>query len=218
MDEIIIENYKNIINDISCLKHKAHLVAVSKFQPIEKIKVLLNLDHKIFAESRVEESYDKWSILRKDYSDLELHFIGGIQSKKIKKIVEFFDVIESVDKISTLDKIASCAEAINKIIRIFIQVNIGNEPQKSGASIEEISGIYNKAKLYNHIILDGFMCIPPNTPDVSPFFEKMVELKKIYDVKYLSMGMSNDYKIAINFDTDYIRVGSYIFGQRTNPN
>jgi PLP dependent protein len=214
----IIENYQNILNDIKQLNGKTNLVAVSKFQSCEKIRILLDLNHKIFAESRVEEAYEKWIDLKKYYDNLELHYIGGIQSKKIKKIVDLFDVIESVDKISSLDKIESCAAEANKIIRIFIQINIGNEPQKSGVSLDELPEIYNKAKQYKHIILEGFMCIPPNTQNVEPFFKKMIELKKTYNIKYLSMGMSNDYLTAIKFNSNFIRVGSYIFGQRKNPN
>ncbi|EHU1557915.1 YggS family pyridoxal phosphate-dependent enzyme [Acinetobacter baumannii] len=214
MNSIILDNFNKIISDIQQLNSSTQLVAVSKFQPIEKILPLLEYGHRIFGESRVEEAYEKWSLLRDKYPNLELHFIGSIQSKKIKKIVNFFDVIESVDSINTLSKIIKYAEEINKTVRIFIQINIGNELQKSGINVDDLEDLFKKAISSKNIRLEGFMCIPPNTVEIEPYFIKMKELKSLYEVENLSMGMSNDYKKAIPIGANYIRIGSYIFGDR----
>lgn len=214
MSAEIVDNFNRIIDDIRQLNASTQLVAISKFQPVEKILPLLEQGHRIFGESRLEEAHEKWAFLRDIYPDVELHFIGGIQSKKIRKIVHFFDVIESVDSISTLTKIAKCAEEMQKSIRIFIQINIGNEPQKSGIALDELEGIYQQAIQNRNIKLEGFMCIPPNTTEVEPYFIKMSELKSLYQINKLSMGMSNDYMSAIRIGSDCIRVGSSLFGSR----
>lgn len=214
MNSIILDNFNKIINDIHQLNSSTQLVAVSKFQPVEKILPLLEHGHRIFGESRVEEAYEKWSLLKDKYTDLELHFIGGIQSKKIKKIVNFFDVIESVDNVDTLNKIIKYAMEMQKIVRIFIQINIGNELQKSGISLSDLDVLFQKAISSENIKLEGFMCIPPNTDEVEPYFIKMKELKSLYEIENLSMGMSNDYKKAIPIGANYIRIGSSLFGVR----
>ncbi|MCG5227450.1 YggS family pyridoxal phosphate-dependent enzyme [Acinetobacter pittii] len=214
MNSIILDNFNKIINDIHQLNSSTQLVAVSKFQPVEKILPLLEHGHRIFGESRVEEAYEKWSLLKDKYTDLELHFIGGIQSKKIKKIVNFFDVIESVDSVNTLNKIIKYAAEVQKIVRVFIQINIGNELQKSGVDLSDLNDLFQKAISSRSIKLEGFMCIPPNTEEVEPYFLKMKELKSLYEIENLSMGMSNDYKKAIPIGATYIRIGSSLFGVR----
>lgn len=214
MNSIILDNFNAIINDIQQLNSSTQLVAVSKFQPLEKILPLLEHGHRIFGESRVEEAYEKWSLLKDKYTDIELHFIGSIQSKKIKKIVNFFDVIESVDSVNTLNKIINYAMEMQKIVRIFIQINIGNELQKSGINLSDLDDLFQKAISSKNIKLEGFMCIPPNTEEVEPYFIKMKELKSLYEIENLSMGMSNDYKKAILIGANYIRIGSSLFGVR----
>lgn len=191
-------------------------IAVSKFQPVEKIKVLLEKGHRSFAESRVEEAEEKWTALKEQYPDVRLHFIGGIQSKKIKKIVCFFDVVHSIDRLSVAEKIATEVVAAKKSIECLIQVNIGNEDQKSGVRLEELSELYQR---FNELMpgsVRGFMCIPPNNEPPADFFEKMASLKKMYGVDHLSMGMSADYRVALEKGSTMLRVGSVIFGERIN--
>ena len=191
-------------------------IAVSKSQSVEKIKILLEKGHRSFAENRVEEAVGKWTSLKKEYPDVRLHFIGGIQTKKIKQIVSFFDVIQSIDRLSVAERIASAIEATNKKIECLIQINIGKEDQKSGVKLDELSALYHKLEERLPGSLSGFMCIPPNNEPPAIFFKEMVRLKDIYKVRNLSMGMSGDYLVALENGSTVLRVGSLIFGQRNS--
>lgn len=209
-------NYDDVVSAINEVGSVApvEFIAVSKFQPVEKIKVLLEKGHRSFAESRVEEAEEKWTALKEQYPDVRLHFIGGIQSKKVKRIVSFFDVVHSVDRLSVAEKIVSAVEATKKTIDCLIQVNIGNEDQKSGVKLDELNELYHT---FNELLpgsVIGFMCIPPNNEPPAGFFEEMAGLKKIYDVDHLSMGMSADYRVALEKGSTMLRVGSVIFGER----
>lgn len=209
-------NYDDVITAIDERDsvQPVEFIAVSKFQPVEKIRVLLEKGHRSFAESRVEEAEDKWTALKKEYPDVRLHFIGSIQSKKIKRIVCFFDAIHSVDRLSVAEKIASEVETVKKPIECLIQVNIGNEDQKSGVKLEELNDLYQR---FNELLpgrVSGFMCIPPNNEPPAVFFEKMAKLKTTYGVEHLSMGMSADYRVALKNGSTMLRVGSMIFGER----
>jgi pyridoxal phosphate enzyme (YggS family) len=195
---------------------RVEFIAVSKFQPVEKIKILLEKGHRSFAESRVEEAVEKWTALKEEYPDVRLHFIGGIQSKKIKKIVSFFDVIQSVDRLSVAEKIASEIEATKKPVECLIQVNIGKEDQKSGVMIDDLGALYQKFSEMLPGNVSGFMCIPPNNEPPAVFFKEMVKLKEIYGVGDLSMGMSADYLVALENGSTMLRVGSMIFGERNS--
>ncbi|MGF6150436.1 YggS family pyridoxal phosphate-dependent enzyme [Pseudomonas fluorescens] len=211
-------NYTDIVSAIneSGNADRVEFIAVSKFQPVEKIKILLEKGHRSFAESRVEEAVEKWTTLKEEYPDVRLHFIGGIQSKKIKKIVSFFDVIQSVDRLSVAEKIADEIEATQKPIECLIQVNIGKEDQKSGVQIEDLGDLYQKLNERLPGKVSGFMCIPPNNEPPAVFFKEMVKLKEIYGVGNLSMGMSADYLVALENGSTMLRVGSMIFGERNS--
>lgn len=211
----VLENYLSIKEKIERLSTSAKLLAVSKFHGMDKIAPLIKNGHRIFGESRLEEAVDKWSEARKNFPNIELHYIGGIQSRKISKIVEFFDVIQSVDKLSVAEKISSTAKEIGKCQRIFIQINIGNEPQKSGVSPDEFESLYTKIKGMENINIDGIMCIPPNEEDVSPYFLQMKEFASKVGSEQLSMGMSHDYELALHYGATIVRVGSFIFGERS---
>jgi pyridoxal phosphate enzyme (YggS family) len=173
-------NYDHVINAINVhgSAELIELIVVSKFQSVEKIKVLLEKGHRSFAESRVEEAEEKWTGLKEEYSDVRLHFVGVIQSKKIKKIVCFFDVIHSVDRLSVAKKIAMEVGVTKKQISCFIQVNIGNEDQKSGVRLEDLSNLYQG---FNKLLpgnVNGFMCIPPNNEAPAVFFQGNGELEE----------------------------------------
>ncbi|ATO31641.1 YggS family pyridoxal phosphate-dependent enzyme [Dickeya dianthicola] len=212
----VLDNYLTIKNNVIKKSANAKLLAVSKFHGMDKIQPLLDAGHRLFGESRLEESVDKWSPIRDKYEDLELHFIGGLQSRKIQKIVDFFDVIQSVDRVSIAEKISSSARVICKVQRIFIQINIGNEPQKSGIHPEDFDVLYSKINKMENIKVEGIMCIPPNEDDVSSYFKKMHDIASNFGFSQLSMGMSHDYELALNYKATIVRVGSFIFGERSS--
>lgn len=211
----VLENFLTIKEKVSNVSSDAKLLAVSKFHGMDKIIPLLKYGHRLFGESRLEEAVSKWSPVKCYYPDLQLHFIGGIQSRKIPKIVEFFDVIQSVDRLSVAEKISSSAEAIGKIQQVLIQINIGEELQKSGVSPADFHSLYDSIKNLKNIHIAGVMCIPPNENDVSLYFEKMKNIASENGFEELSMGMSHDYEFALRYDATIVRVGSFIFGDRS---
>jgi PLP dependent protein len=211
----IKENIKKIIREIG----PVFLVAVTKTRSIDEIKEAINAGIKIIGENKIQEAENKFREL-KDYfrkNDDEFHFIGHLQSNKVKKAVEMFDVIQTVDSLKIAEEINKVAEEKNKIQRIFIEVNIGTELQKSGVIPEGVINLVKKIISLKNIKLEGLMCIPPysDTPEDSRKYFK--EIKNIFDesnLKYLSMGMTNDYNIAIEEGSNMIRIGRGIFGER----
>ena len=175
---------------------------------------LINYGHKHFGENQVQEALEKWLDIKNDFKDIQLHMIGKLQSNKVKYAIRLFDYIHSVDNIKLAEKIANEQIKVNKKIKIFIQVNIGNENQKSGTNVENLKKFYEKCK--NELKLDviGLMCLPPLNSINNNYFLKMRQLSDNLGLKELSMGMSNDYKIALEHGSTYIRVGSKIFGER----
>ena len=157
---------------------------------------------------------DKWTKIKEKFNNINLHMIGKLQTNKVKNAVKIFDYIHSVDSIKLAKKIYEEQNKIEKKIKIFIQINIGDENQKSGASLDNLETLYNFCK--NELRLDvvGLMCIPPNDENTEKYFSKMLEIKKRYKLNELSMGMSNDYMLAIKYGSTYLRIGSKIFGSR----
>ncbi|CAM3898871.1 YggS family pyridoxal phosphate-dependent enzyme [Vibrio aquimaris] len=204
-------NFERIRSDLNPL---TKLLAVSKSQPFEVIEPVLRQGHRLFGESRVEEAFEKWAPIKSTYGDIQLHYIGKLQSRKIGKIVQLFDVIQTVESISSLEKVAMNAEKYAKLQKVMIQINIGNEPQKSGVSIDDFHQLYERAIELKAVHLDGIMCIPPNTDQVRCYFESMKEIATEYQLESISMGMSQDYIEAINCGSTMIRVGRGIFGER----
>ena len=190
-----------------------NIIAVSKTFPIEKIAPLLNYGHKDFGENKVQEAIEKWSEIKSNDNSIKLHLIGKLQTNKVKYALKIFDYIHSLESKKLAKKIAEEQLKLSKKIKIFIQVNIGSEEQKSGVSVEELEDLYKYSISLNLDII-GLMCIPPENQDVRPFFKKMKELKEQLKLKELSMGMSSDYLEAIEFGSSFIRVGSKIFGKR----
>tara|TARA_B100001121_G_scaffold280227_1_gene271972 strand:+ start:138 stop:797 length:660 start_codon:yes stop_codon:yes gene_type:complete len=189
------------------------IIAVSKTFPIEKILPLIEYGHKDFGENKVQECADKWRDVKLENKEIDLHLIGKLQRNKVKLAVEMFDYIHSVDNEKLAKKISEEAVKIKKIMKIFIQVNIGNENQKSGIDVEDLFKFYEYCKKLNLNVV-GLMCIPPLNQDPQKFFIKMESLKKELNLEGLSMGMSADYLEAVKYSSSYVRIGSNIFGNR----
>ena len=179
-----------------------------------EILPLIKSGHVHFGENKVQEAIDKWSIVKKTNENLKLHMIGKLQTNKVKYVIPLFDYIHSLDNIKLAEKIAIEQQKNKRNLKIFIQVNIGNEPQKNGLEINDLKDFYKKCSDDLKLNIIGLMCIPPQSQKVSEYFKKMNELNKILNLKELSMGMSEDYMEAIECGATYIRIGSKIFGSR----
>ena len=192
-----------------------NIIAVSKTFPMSEINPLIENGQIHFGENKVQEAVDKWSDIKKLNKNLKLHMIGKLQTNKVKYVVPLFDYIHSLDNIKLAEKIASEQIKKNKNLKIFIQVNIGNESQKSGINISDLKNFYEKCTKELNLKIVGLMCLPPQHGLVKNYFDEMVELKKKLNVEDLSMGMSEDYLEAIACGATYIRIGSKIFGNRS---
>ena len=190
------------------------IIAVSKTFSIDQILPLIKHGHLHYGENKVQEAINKWSDVKLEYSDIKLHLIGRLQSNKTKLAVKLFDYIHSVDSEKIAKKIADEELKQNKKVKIFIQVNIGDENQKSGITKKNLNEFYSYCKELELDIL-GLMCIPPANIDPKFFFQEMKLLTKKLDLPELSMGMSDDYLEAIACGATYIRIGSKIFGGRS---
>ena len=215
-----VENLLNIKNNIKenlnllNINNNPKIIAVSKTFKIDKIKPLIDYGHLDFGENKVQEAIEKWTEIKKLNPELKLHMIGKLQTNKVKFAVKLFDYIHSVDSEKLAKKIADEQLKINKRIKIFLQVNIGKEDQKSGINKNDI----NKLVSYcNEIKLDliGLMCIPPANIDPEIYFKEMYQLNKSLNFNELSMGMSSDFLLAVKHFSTFIRIGSSIFGQRS---
>ena len=204
---------KNLIDIESKINNKAKIIAVSKTFPIDKILPLIEHGHTDFGENKVQEAIEKWTEIKKINSQIKLHMIGKLQTNKVKFAVQIFDFIHSVDSEKLAKKIAVESKKLNKKIKIFIQVNIGDEEQKSGINKNQLDQLvfYSKEIGLNVI---GLMCIPPANIDTEVYFEEMNKLNKTLGFTELSMGMSSDFDIAVKHSSTYVRVGSSIFGKR----
>ena len=209
----LIEIEKEIKLNLSNLNinNLPKIIAVSKTFKIDKILPLIEYGHTDFGENKVQEAIDKWDNFRETNSNIKLHMIGKLQTNKVKLAVKLFDYIHSVDSQKLAKKIADEQEKINKKVKIFIQVNIGNEDQKSGINKVELGKLIDYCKQIN-LSVEGLMCIPPNDLDTSSYFSEMNLLNKNFNLSELSMGMSSDYLKASENLATYLRIGSKIFG------
>ncbi len=190
------------------------LVAVSKTHPAEAVAAAIAAGQKIFGENRVQEAQAKFPSLKALYPDLELHLIGPLQSNKTREAVALFDVIESVDREKLARAIADETKKQNRHPKLFIQVNIGEEPQKAGIAPAEVDAFVTLCRDELGLKIDGLMCIPPADKHPAPFFALLREMAKRNGLNQLSMGMSGDYETAIQFGATHVRVGTAIFGAR----
>jgi len=214
-----IKNYEDIIRSIK-LKFEDQntsklpkIIAVSKTFTLDNILPLIEYGHLDYGENKVQEAIDKWSEIKIKKPQIKLHLIGKLQTNKVKFAIRIFDYIHSVDSIKLAKKISDEQKKQNKKVKIFIQVNIGSEEQKSGADINKIEELLNFCKELELDVI-GLMCIPPINKDSSKYFKKMSLLKNDFNLQQLSMGMSSDYLDAIKNNATYLRIGSSIFGKR----
>ena len=210
---------KNLIHIEELIKSKVNhdeltrIIAVSKTFPIESILPLIEHGHLHYGENKVQEALEKWTNIKNENHNIQLHLIGRLQTNKVKLALKIFDYIHSLDSERLAIKILEEQVKQEKKPKIFIQVNIGNEDQKSGINKDNLMDFYKFCKNLNLDII-GTMCIPPNDGNTEKYFSKMSDLNKELNFKELSMGMSGDYLEAIRYNATYVRVGSKIFGIR----
>jgi pyridoxal phosphate enzyme (YggS family) len=209
----IENNIKTHLNELN-VNNNPKIVAVSKTFKIDKILPLIEHGHIDYGENKVQEAVEKWTEIKKKNSKIRLHMIGKLQTNKVKFAVQIFDYIHSVDSKKLAKKIADEQYKINKKVKIFLQVNIGDEYQKSGINKNDVQKLVFYCKEIG-LDLIGLMCIPPINVDPENYFGEMNKLKKSLDLSELSMGMSSDFLIAVKYFSTYVRIGSSIFGQRS---
>ena len=214
-----VQKYKDIISVINrkIEEQKINLtpkvIAVSKTFKLEKILPLIEYGHLDYGENKVQEAIDKWSAIKLKKPNIKLHLIGKLQTNKVKHAVKIFDFIHSVDSIKLAKKIVDEQHKQNKNIKLFIQVNIGNEEQKSGVKVDKIEELIIFSKEANLNVI-GLMCIPPANEDPDKYFNEIKILNKKFNLSEISMGMSSDYLKAVENHSTYLRIGSSIFGSR----
>ena len=213
----IIERFNKIKSNIDLLKplKQVNIIAVSKTFSLTHIQPLVNYGHNHYGENKVQEALSKWNDLKKERNDLKLHMIGKLQSNKAKAAIEIFDYIHSLDNQKLADTLSKGQKNINKILKYFIQVNIGNELQKSGIPVNELDAFYNYCTKEINLNIVGLMVIPPNEKNTKQYFKSLNELNTSLALRDLSMGMSSDYLDAVNCGATYVRIGSSIFGPRS---
>ena len=215
-----MSNYNDFLKDFekSILRNKraieeVELIAVSKKKSEDEILPVINLGHRTFGENQLQEVIKKWPSLKSQFDDIKVHFIGSIQSKKVHQIIEQCDVIHTLDREKIIGIISEIDYSKIKDKTFFIQVNTGSEVQKSGVSLDQVEVLIQKCKNYN-IKIDGLMCLPPENEIPDKHFETLQSLARNNHLKYLSMGMTNDYDSALKYGATHIRVGTAIFGSR----
>ena len=211
--DVIKNNIKNKLNDIK-KSDSPNIIAVSKTFTMDKINPLIESGHLDFGENKVQEALDKWSDIKLKNNNIKLHLIGKLQTNKVKHAVKIFDYIHSVDNEKLAKKIADELNKNQRNIKIFLQVNIGQENQKSGVDVDNLENLFLYCKKINLEVI-GLMCIPPIGVDSKEYFKKMRDLNNNLMLKDLSMGMSSDYLKAIEYSSTYLRIGTSIFGARS---
>ena len=209
----IIKNYENIKSLVN--NSNVKIVAVSKTFSLEHVRPLLEHGHLHFGENKVQEAQSKWSQIKFDSPNINLHMIGKLQSNKAKEAVKLFDYIHSLDNQKLADRLAKQENFINKKLKYFIQVNIANEKQKSGVEIQSLDDFFYYCKRELKINIIGLMAIPPKDSNEDIYFKKLMELNKLLGLKELSMGMSSDFQLALKYEASFLRIGSSIFGTRS---
>ena len=210
----VLNNLISIQKEIQQINSNTKIIAVSKTFSLEKIKPIIDSNHIHFGENKVQEALEKWSKIKDENKNIKLHLIGKLQTNKVKYCLPLFDYIHSLDSIKLADKIANEQVKKNFKPKIFLQINIGEEQQKSGVDFKDVENLYTKIKNDFDLDIVGLMCIPPNVSNTKPFFEKMNQISKILNLNELSMGMSNDYLDAAKNSATFVRIGSKIFGER----
>ena len=212
----IVQNFLNIRDELTNSNLNPTVIAVSKTFPLGHIKPLIDHGHRVFGENKVQEAKQKWSGLKDSLKDLELHLIGGLQSNKSKEAVQLFDYIHSVDSIKLASELSKAEAKLSVKRKYFIQVNVGMEEQKSGVSKKEVENLLKYCVNEKNLNVIGLMCIPPFDQNPTPHFNYLKELNNDLGLKFISMGMSEDYMNAAKCGSTHVRIGSKIFGSRSN--
>jgi pyridoxal phosphate enzyme (YggS family) len=210
----VLDNFYNIQKVVNSLSKNTKIIAVSKNFSIEKINPLIKAGHKDFGENKVQEATLKWSSVLKENTDINLHLLGHLQSNKVSEAVNIFNYIHSLDSEKLANKFMQEQEKTKKKLKYFIQINLGEEKQKSGISIKESHDFINFCRNEAKLEILGLMCIPPLNENPNSYFSKLRELVQSNGLLDLSMGMTHDYVDAIRHGATYIRIGTGIFGER----
>ena len=212
-----LSSVKQLINKSEAAANKkkdsVKLIAVSKVQPTSKVETVLKQGHRFFGENRVQEAFGKWPIFKEEYDNIELHLIGPLQTNKVRQAFELFDVIQSLDRVKLAKSIARLAQEKGKCPSLFVQVNTGAEPQKTGVLPLELDSFMDECRLLD-LPIEGFMCIPPVSEESALHFSLLRKMQEKYGLNSLSMGMSSDFEKAVLFGATHVRVGSALFGER----
>jgi len=217
---ITLNNLKLINNEIKeivtkkQLKISPEIIAVSKTFALDKILPIIESGHLHFGENKVQEAETKWVNFKKQNTDIKLHMVGKLQSNKAKKAVEIFEYIHSLDNLKLAKKISYFEKELNKKTKLFIQVNLGNEQQKSGISLNELDSFYNHCSRDLSLSIIGLMCLPPTNTNSENYFKILKEASLKLNIQHLSMGMSSDYIQAAVHGSTFLRLGTAIFGER----
>ena len=211
----IVNRLVSIKKEIQSNNSKAEIIAVSKTFPINNILPLINHGHHHYGENKIQEAVDKWTDIKSDFTNIKLHFIGKLQTNKVKFAIPLFDYIHSLDSVKLAEKIANEQLKKNFKPKIFIQVNIGKEAQKSGIEIDSLEKFYSDCTKDFDLDIIGLMCLPPDNDTPEIYFSEMQDLITKINLKDLSMGMTNDYVQALKYNSTFLRIGSKIFGPRS---
>ena len=216
MDHKTVKNFNIITKEIELKSKNVKIIAVSKTFSIDSIIPLIEYGHSHFGENKVQEAVEKWTVYKNRYNNVKLHLIGKLQTNKVKYCLPLFDYIHSLDNLKLAEKLNEEQEKKKFKPKIFIQVNIGNESQKNGIMVDQLKLFLDDCMKNFSLNIIGLMCIPPNNKNVEIHFREMMELCKKFNLPELSMGMSNDYNLAVENGSTFVRIGSKIFGERTS--
>lgn len=202
---------KTLLRFSSSFGHRPpEILVVTKGQNQERILPILESGHRLFGENRINLAEEKWGPLRKVYPDINLHLIGALQTNKVKEALNTFDVIDTIDREKLVRAILPLLPSANRSVRFRVQVNVGEEPQKSGVSPVKLNALLEYCKTHG-LLIEGLMCIPPLNEDPAPYFALLKKLAVRYELKHISMGMSHDYHVAAMLGASEVRIGSAIF-------
>ena len=215
----IIDNLEGIKDKLKQLKfknnHSPKVIAVSKTFSTKDVMPLVEYGHEHFGENKIQEALEKWPKIKENFPNIKLHMLGKIQSNKVKFLLPLFDYLHSLDSLKIAEKISLEEKKKKKKLKIFVQINIGNELQKSGIDIEDLEQFYLTCVNEFNLNIVGLMCLPPSSSDPTKYFKLLKEISFKINLKELSMGMSNDYLDAAQCGATYLRIGSKIFGERS---
>ncbi len=209
-----LKSFKSAVSATNRNINDINLIAVSKKKSVDEIREVIESGHLSFGENQIQEVENKWITLKKEFPNIKLHFIGGIQSKKVKSIFEHCDVIHSIDRMKVVSLFSELEKYSTKKKEYFIQVNIGDESQKGGVKLSEADEFIVSCKKNYNLKIAGLMCLPPFNEDPKQYFAKLKEIAQKHNLSSLSMGMSGDYEEAIKCGATHIRIGTQIFGPR----